>query len=380
MVVESPFNGYPRALFDPNYIPPKLLHRTKEIKNLWNLFRSSLNPDDYFNFNAYIYGIHGVGKTVFTRYFVGLLKHKFQDKFIDFYLDLAFKSPNENLRLLVEEYSHSISKEFTFLPNTQKLWSYFHFLRKKTDIPLILVLDNVNTANQILFEKFIRYSKDLKLSIISTSQIPVSDYRKNSELFAQNLDFSLPLELYSSSALLDILTQRISLAFPINLETNLKKYIVDIVTEFDLYRPSTCINFLKAIYQHLINGRDITPSLIRDSSKDLVEFPYQEDLNYLLEFDESSIDLFILPLLEKLAIYFNNHSNIYLSSKELSQLYKITCDELEFPYRQNQYQKFLDKLLFNGFIYSSKFKYDDENSFFMIVDPKILLEYLEVKF
>jgi hypothetical protein len=380
MTVNSPINGYPRALFDPNYIPPKLLHRTREIKSLWNLFRSSLNPDDYFNLNAYIYGIHGVGKTVFARYFVGLLKNKFQDNFIDIYLDLALKSPDENLRLLVEEYSHLISQEFTFLPNTQKLWSYFHFLRKKVDMPLILILDNVNMANQTLYEKIIRYSKDLKFSIITTSQIPFSDCRKNSELFAQYLDFSLPLEMYSSSALLDILTQRISLAFPSNLETNLTKYIVDIVTEFDLYRPSTCINLLKDIYQHLIHGRDITPSMIRDSSMDLVEFPYHEDLKCLLDFDESPIDLFYLPLLEKLAIYFNESSNIYINSKELTQLYRVSCDELELPYNQNQFQKFLEKLLLNGFLYASKFKSNSEYSFFMIIDPNLLLEYLEIKF
>jgi hypothetical protein len=378
-VTTSPF-GYPRALFDPNYIPPELLHRTKELKSLWNLFHSSLNPEDFYNLNAYIDGIHGVGKTVFTRYFVTLLKSKFQGRFTNIYLNLAVKSPHENLRLFVEEYSQLTSREFTYLPDTQRLWSYFHFLRNKTNIPLLLILDNVDRANQSLSDKFIRYSKDLKLSIIATSQIPFSDFRRNSKLASQYLDFPLHLEIYSSSALLDILTQRISLAFPTNLDPNLTKYIVDIVAQFDLYRPSTCINFLKAIYTHSASGRDINPALIRDASMDLVEFPSQGDLKCLIEFDDSPIDLFYLPLLEKLAIYFNNHSHIYIRFKELFQLYRITCDELQLPYNPTQFQKFLDKLLFDGFLYSSQFQVNDENSFFMIIDPNLLLEYLEVKY
>jgi hypothetical protein len=120
--------------------------------------------------------------------------------------------------------------------------------------------------------------------------------------------------------------------------------------------------------------------MIRDSSMDLVEFPYHEDLKCLLDFDESPIDLFYLPLLEKLAIYFNESSNIYINSKELTQLYRVSCDELELPYNQNQFQKFLEKLLLNGFLYASKFKSNSEYSFFMIIDPNLLLEYLEIKF
>jgi len=377
MMANSSSFGNPRALLDPNYIPPKLLHRTKELNNLWNVFHSCLDPDDCFNVNAYIYGIHGVGKTVLTRYFVNCLKNEFKGRFIDIYLDLALKSPSENLRLTVEAYSHLISKEFTYVSNMQRLWSYFHFLRNKTTIPLILILDNVDTANQSLYNKFIRYSKDLKLSIIAISQISFSNCNK---LLSQYLDFPLHLDIYSSSELLDILTQRISLAFPINLEINLTKYIVDIVTEFDLDRPSTCINFLKTIYQNLMNGQDITPSLIRDFSRDLVEFPYQDDLKCLFDFDEAPIDLFYLPFLEKLAIYFNNPSNIYIDSKDLQMLYRIICEEHDLPYNQSQFQKFLDKLLFNGFLYASKFNSDNKNSFFMMINPNLLLEYLEVKF
>ena len=376
----SPF-GYPRALFDPNYIPPKLLHRNKELKNFLNIFNSSLNPEDKFNINAYIYGIRGIGKSVFTKYFLRLLKSHFGEKFTDIYIDMAVKSPNENLRLLVELYSQSISNKFTYLNNPQKLWSYFHFLRNKTEIPLILILDNVNYLNQPLFEKIIRYSKDLKISTIVTSQIPYRTCKKNSNLIAEYLDFPLKLDIYSSSALLDILSQRIALAFPMNIDTTLSQYIVDIVTQFDLYRPSTCITVLKTIYQHLINGEDVHPTLIRNISFHLLEFPFQGDLNSLLQFDDSTIELFYLPLLEKIAIFFKKGKQVYIDSQELFRLYKITCDELLLPYNKNQYQKFIDILVFDGFLYQSGFKsVNDESLFFIMTDPHRLLEYLEIKY
>jgi hypothetical protein len=372
--------GYPRALYDPNYVPPRLLHRDKELNNLFNIFYSSLDPYDQFNVNAYIYGIPGVGKTVFAKYFMDLLKSNTESDFTSIYLDLAIKSPNENLRLLVELYSQFTSNQFTFLKNSERMWSYFHYLRRKTDIPLIIILDNVDYSNQPLYEKIIRYSKTLKLSTIATSQIPFASCKKNSKMIAEQLD-PFKLEIYSSSELLDILSQRIAIAFPIELNPTFSKYIIDIVTQFDQYRPSTCINVLKTIYQHLLNGDDINMPLIRDLSIPLLEFPFQDDLNCLLEFNDTSIDLFYLPLMEKLAIYFKNGERVYISQFELFRLYKIACDELSLPYNQDQFYGFVDSMINNGFLYPSQFKTSNhQNLFFMIVNPQRLLDYLEIKF
>ena len=372
--------GYPRALYDPNYVPPKILHRNNELKSLMNIFHSSLNPEDNFNVNAYIYGIRGIGKTVFTKYFIELLKSQTKEIFIPIYLNTAIKSPLENLRLVVELYSQSIGNDFAYFNTSQELWSYFHFLRNKSNLPLILIFDNVNPLNQPLYEKFIRYSKDLRISTIATSQIPYKLRTKESKIIAESLDFPLKLEIYSSSALFDILSQRISIAFPIELEPHLLEYIVDIVTQFDYFRPSTCITVLKSIFQHLIHGNDITPTLIRESCIPLLEFPYQGDLHHLLQLDDSTIELLYLPLLEKIAVYFKNRKNIYITQNELDTLYRITCEELISPYEPEQCRKFIEKLIFDGFLYPSQFNFNEVNRYFIIINPNRLLEYLEIKF
>ncbi len=372
--------GYPRALYDPNYVPPELLHRDKTLKSLSSLFGSSLNPEDPFCINVYLYGIPGVGKTVLAKYFVEKLKTGHDEKFTSIYLDLGIKSPIENLRLLVEIYSQFISGEFTYFEDTRKLWSYFHYLRRKTDTPLILILDNVDYLNQRLYEKIIRYSNALNLSTITASKIPYSRHKGSFKKIAEQLD-PFKLEIYSSSALLDIISQRISLAFPVKLDRTISKYIIDIVANFDLTRPSTCINILKTIYQHLINGADIDAPFIRDTSYHLLEFPFQDDLDCLLEFDDSPIEFLIIPLLQKLANFFQNRQNVYISMGELFNLYKITCDELYLPYNEKLFVNYTDQLVFNGFLYPSEFQSArGEKTFFMIIDPNRLLDYLNIKF
>ncbi len=373
--------GYPRALYDPNYVPPQLLHRTRELHSLTKIFQSSLKPNDEFNLNVYIYGIRGVGKTVFTKFLIEQLKTEIDKNFVTLYLDFAVKSPSENLRLLVENYSQAISKKFTYFTNSKELWSYFQFLRNKSDIPMVLILDNIDLYNQKLYNKIIRFSKSLKLSTIATSPIPFMNLKSTSKGISHQLDFPFELDTYSPAALLDITSQRIALAFPTVLETPLTKYIVDLVTQFDLYRPSTCINILKTIYRHIIVGDDIDTSLILDISTPLVEFPHYDDLDCILEFDDSPIELFYLPLIEKLAIHFKTKETIYITRSDLYRLYQLTCDELTQPYNENQFHQFTDQLIFNGFLYSSQFKsVNGDPLFFMIINPNRILEYIEIKY
>ena len=120
-IVRTPF-GNPRALYDAEFVPPTLLHREKELNKLLDICYSSLDEKHKFNFNAYIYGIHGIGKTVFTKYSLQLLKSNSETEFINLYLDMAVKSPSENLRLLIELYSQSLSQQFTYIKNSQELW------------------------------------------------------------------------------------------------------------------------------------------------------------------------------------------------------------------------------------------------------------------
>ncbi|TFG05843.1 MAG: AAA family ATPase [Promethearchaeota archaeon] len=381
MSVSLPSFGYPRALYDPRYVPPILLHRTKEMNTIFNLFNSSLDLDESFNVNTYIYGIRGVGKTVFIRTVEELLKSKIERTIIPIYFNLETKSPIENLRLLVEEYSNNIGKQFQFLKNAPELWSYFQFLRKDDDTPLIILLDNVHTKNQLFYEKLIRYSNDLHLSTIATSSESLQMYKKQSKTITDQLNFDLQLDIYTPSALLDIVVQRISLAFPFCIDPDFSRFITDIVMKFDLYRPSTCIEILKSLHKNAVNGIDITSELIRDASYHLVEFPYPNELDSLLIFDDSEIDLFCLPLLQKISYFFNRSQSVYISEKQLFTLYKISCDEIEIPYRQTHFQQILDFFLDKSLLYCSHFPSNkNDRQFFLLTHPEFFLTYLETKF
>ena len=57
--IDNNFVG-PKALFDPNYIPPHLLHRKKELNSLISILNDSIS--DKFSLNILYQGINGIGK------------------------------------------------------------------------------------------------------------------------------------------------------------------------------------------------------------------------------------------------------------------------------------------------------------------------------
>jgi len=52
----------PKAIFDPNFIPPKLLFRKKEENSLYSILNDSIT--DEFPLNILYQGIQGIGKKV----------------------------------------------------------------------------------------------------------------------------------------------------------------------------------------------------------------------------------------------------------------------------------------------------------------------------
>jgi len=55
----------PKALFDPNFIPPSLLYRKKEEQTLHSILSDSISDD--FCLNILYQGINGIGKKVIVN-------------------------------------------------------------------------------------------------------------------------------------------------------------------------------------------------------------------------------------------------------------------------------------------------------------------------
>ena len=58
----------PKGLFDPYYVPEKLLHRDREMDTVSGVYKDSF--EDEYGINCLVHGISGVGMTVFSRYFL----------------------------------------------------------------------------------------------------------------------------------------------------------------------------------------------------------------------------------------------------------------------------------------------------------------------
>ena len=57
----------PKGLFDPYYVPKKLLYRDRELETIGGIYADSYT--DEYGVNCLVHGITGVGMTVFSRYF-----------------------------------------------------------------------------------------------------------------------------------------------------------------------------------------------------------------------------------------------------------------------------------------------------------------------
>ena len=100
----------PKALFDPDYIPPTLLYRKNEENTLYSILKDSLN--DQFSITVLYQGLQGIGKKVIINKVLKdmYFKNDFFSKVVKIYVDCNEKDALEVLQSLLL----SITKQFNF--------------------------------------------------------------------------------------------------------------------------------------------------------------------------------------------------------------------------------------------------------------------------
>lgn len=357
----------PKAIFDPYFIPPELLHRKSEEEMLSTILKDSFL--DNFGANILIKGIKGVGKTVLINKAISDLKIKSKDNGKDI-LKLFVNCEGKNLEeiiislILNLEKTEEMKLDINFLVNLTipRLWNILKLACKKCNTFKFLVFHNIEEIEPKIFKKFLRFGKEMKISIIST----INKISINPELnFLSEFDVKKRIDLYNPSQLSDIIKQRFALTYPFNIDDSLSNLIVDLVAEYDYLRPGKCIELMREIYPIIKkkNG-SITSDHLREQcllqfdSFSLDEF---EIISYLTEAD-ILIDIF----LDNLANYFSNEYNYYIDLVKLKELYEISCETLEFEKKSSEFNRILQKLLDLEILKESKFvrKYPNNIRFF----------------
>ena len=162
----------PKALFDPNFIPPILLYRSKEQNSLKSILMDSIS--DNFYLNILYQGINGIGKKVIVNKVINDLSLKNRDitNINKVFIDCKEKSFEELLFSLLSDLIN-ISKinfdyESLLNSNLAHLWNTFKLLCRKIDFNLFFVFTNVEYLEPEVFKKLLQLGKENHITSIYT--------------------------------------------------------------------------------------------------------------------------------------------------------------------------------------------------------------------
>jgi Cdc6-like AAA superfamily ATPase len=384
MIIKSNVNkNYigPKALFDPNYIPPNLLYRKKEEKSLFSILNDSIS--DEFCLNILYHGMNGIGKKVIVNKVVNdlLIHNKDCSKINKICVDCKEKEIGELIFSLLNElesYSNfKIDYQTILNSNLTHLWNTFKFACNKIDSHLFFIFNNIEYLEPDIFQKFLQFSKETNITLIST----VNKFLKPGTMdLLSEFDFKHKLDFFTYHELYSILNQRVLLSFSHEIDKNLIRYITDLICEEYVPVPGKGIEILRDIYPILKNNKgSCNFDLLEICQSEFDTFQISDEFNIINYLSEE--DILTVVFLDNLSNLFISKMKYYVSFNELLECYELSCEYLEYTKDNNEFYSLIEEMLNIGIIKLSKrtqYKNNDKNvvnnmdynSFFTIINPK----------
>ncbi len=369
-----------RALFDPNFTPNELLHRTTEL----DLFESILSPaiSEGYSVNILNLGVRGIGKTVLSNYIPLYLLTTHPEfrkvKFSLIRINCAYKNDSaigwslaRSLEVFGEEW-----RNIPQIPPEQ-LWYELSLAikkRQKSGLSFVIILDEIDSSYLENYNRLIRWAKELNLSTITNSQSSFTFvFGENKENWSW-IDAKIHLKPYTARQLYDIVEQRINLAFTkTKVPVDVISLIVDLVAEYDCTRPSTCMEILRLVYPKVVKNKSLTPELIREACFETGVFM---DDGFDLISNGTEISKPALYLAKGLVSYFEKyHLAAHISMTDLWQRYLLKCEEFGTPSTLNEFQAAVAELERFGWISLSHHK---RNHYYTLINPKMMREAVDL--
>ncbi len=365
----------PRALFDPNYIPPKLLFRKKEENALFSILNDGITDD--FSLNILYQGIQGIGKKVIVNKVLKDLstQHEATVNFYTISIDCKEKSSEEILISLISELNKFTTSSINFnsILNSKspQMWKTFITLCKKVNKSIIIILNNTEALKSDLYKKLL-HLKDLKVTLISTIN---KILRPSSLEVLSEFDLKKKLEYFTYKELLNILDQRLSLTFSHEINREVLEFISDLIFEHYVPVPGKGIDILREIYPYIKSHKNIEHHKMLEICQNEFDSYQSDEFSMLTYISEE--ELLIIIFLDNLSNYFLKNLNYYISSDELKELYDISCESLEYEKDLGEFIGIIQKIQQLGILSNSK-KSDKEKTnntsltskfFFMNINP-----------
>lgn len=386
MIAKSRYNNNyvgPKAIFDPNYIPPHLLYRKKEEHSLFSILNDSIS--DEFCLNILFQGIQGIGKKAIVNKVVRDLMIQNDDnrRIQTISIDCKEKKTEELIVTLLSEMNKFLNLDFNLetVINSKisHLWSILKLACSKINVNLFLLFNNVEYLKPEIFKKFLSFSKEINITTISTVNKllrPITLELLNDFDFRKNLNYFSYKELYS------ILKQRVSLTFLHEIDTELIEFITDLIFEHHVPVPGKGIDIFRELYPFLKNQKSVSQFEMMEVCKNQFDTFQPSDefdmLNYI-----SEEDVLTILFLDNLSNYFLKKSNFYISYNGLKEIYNISCETLKYDKDVNEFNDLIKKVQSVGILSVSKKNIEEKDKilsnnilygdyYFMIINPNDL--------
>lgn len=339
-----------KALFDPEYLPTKLLHRDRELNTLTNLISSN---DASSPVNLMIHGSFGIGRTTLLRFWGHHELGSWRRPLISFHMKSDTEIVHDTLTALTGS-----SPPSTSLP---ELWSLLKRIIRKAETPLIFTLDDIDRHTCDAYTKYLSLCKNLGIPSMATA--PRYFPRQLVSSAASHLDFVLELEPFSDHQFLDIITQKVTDAFPIPLPPSITEFIADIICILDFQRPATAVELLRRLYPLTTENASLTTDHIRQACLSSRTLHYDFWSGHLAHL--TNLEATTTLLLQAIGEYFTvNPGRIYVTKSQLLLQYKQVCERTEITPTNTQFSRALNELLFQDLLLRSR--YNSENYFTLL--------------
>ncbi len=357
----------PKGLFDPYYVPEKLLHRNRELDSIAGVYSDSYEED--YGVNCLVHGISGVGMTVFSRYFLTtLIPDRFDAHTV--YVDAKRKDLLEIVAELNDKIHRETNRPITVAFDLDVLW--MQFKRTAADAKkTVFVIDNIDETNEDVYLKLARLSKEIRASTIGV--LNSHDYRLLTKKPATDMayDFEIPLDTYTQSQLYEIVRMRVEDTFPLGLTDEVIRYITDLVCEFDASKPKTSIEALKALWPLASRGQEIDSDMVRSATSNITTFGLDQDYMEIVE-TVAMNDFMTLLVLEAMTEHLMRYkTETYIDRKTLNELILIKCEELGIKHARDDIEKSLQTLIFQSIVFESGYS---RNLLYVLTPPEVLYD------
>lgn len=341
---------------DINYVPYRLPHRDRELRLLMEFFSFLLRTPEKMTQRVMITGDVGTGKTALSQRFGTNITREANKRGINLrYIHVNCREYRGSLFLILH---HVVS---IFHPNfprrgysAEELLGILMQILDEQKVHVVLTLDEFESlvereGSDAVYKltrlQEIRLNKPQRISLIcilrSLKAIEQLDASARSTLQSNIIH----LDRYSEQQLMDILNNRVSLAFkPLTVPEDTVSLTAELAfSENGNARFGIELLWRAGKYADAEDLDTVTPECVRKAGSSIYAVMRKSDVA-LLRLHEK---LFLLGI----ARFFKQHERAYVSLAEAEQAYAVVCEEFDVqPHSHTQLWKYLRTLSALGIV------------------------------